>query len=580
MKRIFALLILGSMAVSCRSTSVSRQPQSEEYGFCPQLEVQTLSFDALAMVIRSRACNIRTISSLLDRLPAAFRENYALFFRSRSLQGPHETDYLNPRVILFGPPGFGGSDGRHFIFSFNNEAHHAGSNSLEFLEVNTKALDVRDMFRFGEIDFPVHESDLNSNSKKISWEQAQEQIHFSGFNPPRCTRCHGDPARPIFPGYPIWEGAFGSKKIKLPAEEVKGYLAFLDRAERVSGANRYSYLVRPYGDTKQKLANLSAKPELLNQDLGYYNGFRVARLAEASPQFDRFKFAIAGALNRCDAFPKFFPEPLLADLYANLENRWKLKSKWNPQNLESFQRKFHGEKDYVFLFVDDVLDSREVNGKYQSFHRPFSEFKKLMMARSAEDERFLRLLMDTVSVQGISRGDILGANLRLVMEGRGLNIDNWFLDLTQPTYRFQAGLHYETSLEALVEKNPDLPPDLHKPESDAEENCKVLQQKSLVALQGVRAPLVFSPEDIQKGKYPLTFTKVCAQCHDDPAVPLAPVIPFNDPNKFNAWLMKAGNRKLIRGRVFSPDENYRMPPTKRLTREELQHIGDYLGRGN
>lgn len=99
-----------------------------------------------------------------------------------------------------------------------------GNRGLELVEINTNGdQDGADIFRYFDIQFPHNDRD----AENVSWIDVQKNISFSQANPPRCVVCHGQPARPIFPGYPQWEGAFGSKAHVNPSQkEVDGIESF------------------------------------------------------------------------------------------------------------------------------------------------------------------------------------------------------------------------------------------------------------------------------------------------------------------------------------------------------------------
>jgi hypothetical protein len=67
-----------------------------------QLEEGHLTYERVKSVIENPKCKIDKVEDFLKVLPDNFRKNYALLYRSRSIQGPHNTDYVNLRALVFG----------------------------------------------------------------------------------------------------------------------------------------------------------------------------------------------------------------------------------------------------------------------------------------------------------------------------------------------------------------------------------------------------------------------------------------------------------------------------------------------
>ncbi|MGZ3722077.1 MAG: hypothetical protein ACXVA9_04045, partial [Bdellovibrionales bacterium] len=543
-------------------------------------------------LIRNPDCEIRTITDLLGKLPEGFMSTYTLMYRSRSLQGPNEIDYLNPRALVYQ---------NNLVISFNNDISQAGHNSIEAVAINPKAPNVKDMFQYSEIMFPYHETEVGN----LSWQEVQAGIKVSEPNSVHCTACHGVPARPIFPGYPDWEGAFGSIGKELASDaEVKGYWQFHDR---LNGAepSRYQKLKpipsRPegavgYSDEQYPVANILAdNNENLNRRLGHVNGLRVGRLILQTSNYEKFRYALAGAMLECENWISFLPTQVKANLMANIETRYNLRSKWTKEQMDQFTRQIY-ETDRQFQFATDVQanDPNNFDGSPWT-RRSYDEFIKRFAKRYGRDQDYRRLFLDTVKVQGIDRGDQFGAELRLIMQGQGIEIDQWFLDLTQPTYRFQDGENVtEAVLSALLKGDkgfdeqikseiriavePASVHDYQNARNDLPRFCHDLRVASNKALQGVRIPKINPQPSITLTDYPSSFKNTCATCHGGEALGCSVTIPFDDQNQMTIWLQQGDHLNKIRSRVFSQDETFKMPPTSFLTGAELDNIKAYLSK--
>lgn len=152
-----------------------------------------------------------TLEQYLDTLPEAHFSHYVLMYKSRSLQ---EASHPNPRAILFG-------DDAKFIVSFNGHPHQRGFNSLEIIDFDEESR----KFHFHRLNFPYR--------SKEDWEP----------NPSVCMNCHGNPPRPLWDGYFVWPGSYGSdaggSHIKNPFEVQ----ALADFFSANSSHDRYRRLI-------------------------------------------------------------------------------------------------------------------------------------------------------------------------------------------------------------------------------------------------------------------------------------------------------------------------------------------------
>jgi hypothetical protein len=319
-----------------------------------------------------------------------------------------------------------------------------------------------------------------------------------------------------------------------------------------------------------------------------------------------------GAFLRCDDYENFFPNDLKTGLLNNIENTFHLKEHWPEfKETEFIHQVYH--TDRLFL----LSDCGGANNKKGSF----SQYEKSFRSHLSKNPEFARLQLDTFSTQGIPRADPLGANLRLLMEGRGINVNNWYLDLTQPTYRYHNGtVGAEDTIRALVKIDPTIDPSIAdiftKPglqgfqEKYKTALCERLQSLSQKSLEGTKAPNIPPSKETsltsltKRGedgpfcgprsdasaqakellsvvgkcgadKYPATFKNTCAVCHDSEAK-IAPRIPFSSPEAMSKWLAKDENKKLIKDKLKNTDETKRMPPTRKLSDSELTQILNFI----
>jgi cytochrome c5 len=573
---------------------------------CPTLKESELSYQTVRSMIQNEACGVRTITDVIKRLPESYREQYVAFFRSRSLQGPYKDDYKNPRVLVFG-----NLPKSNLVMTFNGNPNDAGNLGLEFAEINTKGdKDDLNVFKYYEIQFPLHEDKV----KDKPWAEVQKGMTFSEANPDRCVRCHGNPARPIYPGYPLWEGSFGSAHTMEPPESERAGLAEHIAIIKSPTPSRYSSL----GDGMFKHSypsnyweTFEMANDQFNQKIGTANAVQVSRLALRTPDYSKYRYAIMGAFLRCNDFESFVPEGPRKVLLKNIENQYSLKEKWPSTKELAYIHEVYTAKNVFLQFQMGFI-----NGK----KGPFPEFAKKFRQDMGGSSEFQWLQFDTFSMQGQVRADPLAANLRLLMEGRGIDINKWYLDLTQPTYRYHNGAKSaEDTVLAMIQNDPSIDRKVresfqrHENDDSAKKNdetCEELRKLSQKDLADVKVQEIPRPKDpwkrnagLENSKnascepnaglehqaiefasiankcmdsgYPSVFTNTCYACHDS-ATKIAPSIPFTSPAAMKKWLATGNNRDLLKGKIKSTDETVRMPPTRKLTDQEKSQILNFI----
>ena len=243
------------------------------------------TIDVLAELVRSG--NVATVEQALAVMPAELRANYALVFASRSLQ---DAAPAAPRAILYG------ADGR-FIVSFNGDAAERGYDALETMQFDERS----NSFHFREVSF------LSAGGGATVSED----------NPPRCTACHGRPARPIWDTLPTWPGIYGERyRAGLSKPEAVGMQAFLARQAEDP---RYRYLIgaRRFGERATYVASATALYDgerfeppnaRLSVLLATLNVRSLVASLVAQPAFAPHRYVLlAAAAGNCGELKSFFP---------------------------------------------------------------------------------------------------------------------------------------------------------------------------------------------------------------------------------------------------------------------------------
>lgn len=555
---------------------------------CTELKADDLSLENLEKFIRNPNCNIKNVNDVLRLLPRELYLNGALAYKSRSLQGPHKIDYMNPRAILQ-------YNGKFFL-TYNGNPEDSGYNALEVAEVNVDEKDYKKIMKFQEISFP-------DTSQNMNWSQIQKQILFSQENPTKCTKCHGIPAHPIFPSYPLWVGFYGFANGKSDPVETKNYqiLAEKAQADPQSRYHRFEFTNRI----------LSMRTEGLNDILGRINSAILARKIKKTPNYESYKYSIYAALINCQNNPSFLGDKLADHIY-HLDTNLNISKTWSQEAIDKKIKQIVSSQNLFMLdswrLPMDPQQMNDFNNKYSEYTFP-SRSKKLpknfvdATAKNFKDHLnyvngnlpfMTKLSMDTFSMQSdYERMYYTPVPLRLIFEGRGIPLNTWALDLTQPTYRFHMTLQNilnhlaEDSRDPLIAELLDIAtkenqgdPLLLSPEiNNNKEICNKLKKASIKKLAGIKfkaIPISYYEKNIVSG-YPSVFQSTCIKCHGEYDF-MAPHIPFEDSDKMKNWISISKNADLLKYRVFDMQEENRMPPTRILSDEEKESIKLYLNR--
>ena len=257
----------------------------------PAARAGELDFAALQGLIGRG--DLGSVEELLAVLPAGQRSHYTLVFDSRSLQG---ASAANPRVILYG------NDAR-FILTFNGSAQQRGYRSVETMEFD----EAQGAFRLRELEF-------------APGVRGAAAVTISEVNPPRCQRCHGTPAQPVWDTFPLWPGAYGERyRATLSATERAGLAGFLAQQP---AHPRYRYLLdsarfadpqtfRPSALTRYAGAQQEPPNAELGMLLARLQFQSIARQLERRPEFASYEYLLLGvADNTCGQLADFYPDEL------------------------------------------------------------------------------------------------------------------------------------------------------------------------------------------------------------------------------------------------------------------------------
>jgi hypothetical protein len=338
-----------------------------------------------------------------------------------------------------------------------------------------------------------------------------------------------------------------------------------------------TYISEVYGRSpvlKDQISFTNAEQtKTMNTDLSNYNGIRVAGLVRKQPFYEAFKYAILGAFRTCAAPTSFFTQPVLEKLKRNIDVNGLYSSP---------EARINSEKEFLRIAA---LIQDSTFGFFSSIRGPTKNIlagsppARISIQRQFwnNDEVLFGLAVDTLSKQGYDRYAPEAAMLRLIFEGQGVTIKNWWSDLKQGTYRINSGfgLNWDIMLRA---QDPNTGLNL-PPYPNEEERAKICEQ---LATMSRTAMANFVVQDIPNQELPTlssnglpaVFQKTCAKCHVENDI--APRIPFNDAAGLTTWLKDPRRLKRIKYKLFEAPELESMPPTRHLSAEEKAQLANFL----
>ncbi|HEX4925413.1 MAG TPA: hypothetical protein VFV50_15070, partial [Bdellovibrionales bacterium] len=231
-------------------------------------------------VLTALASQTKSVEELLERLPADYKQNYVLVYDSQSLQ---KATPLQPRAILYGR----GESG--LTLSFSTIMQGGGnSQAVEAMQFDPRAR------RFDMFD--------------ISYQAPGRAAPVVSKNPKMCLSCHRADARPNWAKFDLWPGVYGSDAfLREDSIERRGYSAF---AQTAGAHPRYKHLagIEPTGRAYFDRAPARRLQEIFSNQ----NDLRLARLVAELKGYEKFKYAIAGAVDNAGDIEGYFPESLKA----------------------------------------------------------------------------------------------------------------------------------------------------------------------------------------------------------------------------------------------------------------------------
>jgi hypothetical protein len=483
-----------------------------------------MDFQALESLVTRDG--IGSISGVLAALPADYRSNFVLVFSSRSLQ---RASFSDPRVILYG------SNAR-FLITFNGNPSERGYGTLETAQFDQR----NNRFEFRELIFPD-----SGNSG---------EVQISPINPERCSRCHGEPLRPIWDTTPLWPGAYGERYgSNLTALERAGLQQFLGQQARnpryrqLIGAERFAYrnTFVPDGRSQYDGVRRESPNAELARLLSELNMRMVVGQLGANNDYALYQYALLGA------------------------------AEGNCGQLEDF-----------------VPSSQQPRVRREmSLLRQASELANARQSIAKQGRALADKLKVHPRVDGTDHPTAL-TDFRYVAEsGLGISSAQWTLALEKNTYDFATPAADDAGLAGLIRADLSVADhtlaQLHQQRDNSPDDryCGYLRQRSRALLAQADAVFVSHPPTASRDDaatadagLPTLLLGHCASCH---GTGVAPAVPFGRPDALAPLLLSQSRPRgdLLDEILFrlAPESGpQRMPPDVVLTLQERRALSDYL----
>jgi len=268
------------------------------------LRADVFDFNALMAMIKQN--HVASIQDFIHFLPPSYQKNPVLMTASHSRQTGTQD---HPRVILYGNVDildsiYPGQNQDHLYIAFQTDTSTQSKlpHTVEVIEWN-----------FDQKSYAFHAIDFKDDRTDPAIPP------YAPGDTTSCVGCHGNPGRPNWTAYPDWPGALASNHrlyadVKphpdYTADDIKKFMDNLKRENpRLEEVDLSDYS-NPYdvylpSDDPDVGMTRKVGDQLILRDIPYLI---------QTPDFQKLKFAFAGAFLKCQNFADFFPADYLRSL--------------------------------------------------------------------------------------------------------------------------------------------------------------------------------------------------------------------------------------------------------------------------
>jgi hypothetical protein len=365
-------------------------------------------------------------------LPEGYRRNYVIVHDSIAGQN---SDLHGPRVLLFndlanrGKPGLMGNP-LDCVISINGGQEHLKNHSNVEALCNSKQ------------NYELELSDANFENG---------HVEHGGKNPATCVVCHGKDGKvdiggvhPNFDPFTAWSRNVGGTAM-CTSEEKELASAISQTAKSAIERNPRYRCLAPLPDGERTfqvpLSGIltSDSNQNLDRALADYNDRRLYRILKTTALFDAYKYAIAGALLKCDlgadGFQGWLPDEVLKSHDSKTYLRQEFSHSTNLIETARIHLNNQVSQNNKISAAQKIAAKKVLSGEAVPY-----EFSENLMACSTKDAIQDRLhemsakltksdLLNRFRVEGevnaFRGGSVFNPDLRFLIEGRGIEMATW-----------------------------------------------------------------------------------------------------------------------------------------------------------
>lgn len=302
------------------------------------------SWDSLLLALHQPS--VFTIDDFLGVLPLDWRGrlNFIPVPESETQGGSYEY----PRTVL-------STANADVLLTFNGDPAHRGYDRIEVL-------------RFNEFTRRSSSAEIIFPADRVGASR-EKQRPFIVENPTSCLRCHtterfnsggiflnDTEVMPLMDPYPFWPGWYGSYHDQPPWGQTKEGWQLERFSSSLSSLPRYRHLLLP-GRVADYIAARRRNTDLLSV-LFEQNSKRMARRLRELPEFERYKYAIFGALLDAPIAQDFLPSlPFANQSYFQTLQDTMASAQATAQRLEQRQLQLENRNSVNNRTYDQFHDS-------------------------------------------------------------------------------------------------------------------------------------------------------------------------------------------------------------------------------
>lgn len=214
-----------------------------------------VDFVHISQLMKCHGSEIKSVDSLLERLPLQFRSQFALVFDSGSRQG---ADYTQPRILLY-------NRYTNLVMAVTGSPEQANGNTVELIQFTSPQFGSACTANYLAEPEPTRPKEAGFEFHTVEFANPKASVSaLARIDHPKtlssCVKCHRNPLSPNVSEYEIWPGFYGSGITFYGEIEQSKFREFIDQS---ASSGRYALLAERITDPRAK----DAHPAIYRQGL-------------------------------------------------------------------------------------------------------------------------------------------------------------------------------------------------------------------------------------------------------------------------------------------------------------------------